>query len=64
MSVQQIPIEQPLLEVRNLKKYFPVTNSLGKVTGHVQAVFYIFFHFLNMFLMLLKVLCKKIRLID
>ncbi|MED3549902.1 ABC transporter ATP-binding protein [Cytobacillus praedii] len=38
MSVQQIPIEQPLLEVRNLKKYFPVTNSLGKVTGHVQAV--------------------------
>lgn len=38
MSVQQSNIEQPLLEVRNLKKYFPITNSLGKVTGHVKAV--------------------------
>lgn len=38
MSVQTAKREQPLLQVRNIKKFFPVTNSLGKVTNHVKAV--------------------------
>jgi oligopeptide/dipeptide ABC transporter ATP-binding protein len=28
----------PLLEVKNLKKYFPVRSPLGKATGYVKAV--------------------------
>ncbi|MGG1679598.1 ABC transporter ATP-binding protein [Neobacillus sp. NRS-1170] len=36
MSVQVI--EEPLLEVRNLKKFFPITNSLGRAKGQVKAV--------------------------
>lgn len=28
----------PLLSVRNLKKHFPITNSVGRVTGYVKAV--------------------------
>ncbi|WP_066388950.1 ABC transporter ATP-binding protein [Neobacillus mesonae] len=38
MSVQAANEEKPLLQVRKLKKYFPVTNSFGKVTGQVKAV--------------------------
>jgi oligopeptide/dipeptide ABC transporter ATP-binding protein len=38
MSIQVAKDEKPILEVRNLKKFFPVTNSLGKVTGQVKAV--------------------------
>lgn len=38
MSVQVANKEKPLLQVRNLKKFFPITNSLGRVTGQVQAV--------------------------
>jgi oligopeptide/dipeptide ABC transporter ATP-binding protein len=28
----------PLLQVKNLKKYFPITSPLGRTTGHVKAV--------------------------
>lgn len=28
----------PILQVKNLKKHFPIKNPLGKVTGHVKAV--------------------------
>ncbi|PLR95974.1 ABC transporter ATP-binding protein [Bacillus sp. T33-2] len=38
MSVLLNEQDKPLLEVKNLKKYFPITNSLGKVTGQVKAV--------------------------
>jgi oligopeptide/dipeptide ABC transporter ATP-binding protein len=38
MSLQVVKDEKPILEVRNLKKFFPITNSLGKVTGQVKAV--------------------------
>jgi oligopeptide transport system ATP-binding protein len=38
MSVQVANKEKPLLQVKNLKKFFPITNSLGRVTGQVQAV--------------------------
>ena len=31
--------EQPLIEVRNLKKYFPLRSGFfNRVTGHVKAV--------------------------
>ena len=33
-----VPPRTPLLSVRNLKKYFPITNSFGRVTGYVKAV--------------------------
>lgn len=29
---------EPILKVRNLKKYFPVRNSFGKINGQVKAV--------------------------
>lgn len=38
MSVLTANKETPLLQVKNLKKFFPVTNSLGRVTGQVKAV--------------------------
>ncbi|GHH99384.1 ABC transporter ATP-binding protein [Neobacillus kokaensis] len=38
MSILAANEEKPLLQVRNLKKYFPITNSLGNVTGQVKAV--------------------------
>lgn len=38
MSVLAANKETPLLQVKNLKKFFPVTNSLGRVTGQVKAV--------------------------
>ncbi|MBO0961019.1 dipeptide ABC transporter ATP-binding protein [Neobacillus sp. MM2021_6] len=38
MSVLAANKETPLLHVKNLKKFFPVTNSLGRVTGQVKAV--------------------------
>lgn len=38
MSVQAANKEAPLLQVKNLKKFFPVTDSLGRVTGQVKAV--------------------------
>jgi oligopeptide transport system ATP-binding protein len=38
MSIQVVNKETPLLQVNNLKKFFPITNSLGKVTGQVKAV--------------------------
>lgn len=38
MSTQAAKRESPLLRVKNLKKHFPVTNSLGQVTGKVKAV--------------------------
>lgn len=28
----------PLLQVKNLKKHFPITSPLGRTTGHVKAV--------------------------
>ncbi|GGG15001.1 ABC transporter ATP-binding protein [Paenibacillus abyssi] len=30
--------ETPLLHVKNIKKYFPITTPFGKVKGHVKAV--------------------------
>ncbi|MEH7123096.1 dipeptide ABC transporter ATP-binding protein [Bacillus sp. JJ1503] len=30
--------QDPLLEVKGLKKYFPITSNLGRVQGYVQAV--------------------------
>ncbi len=30
--------KQPLLSVEGLRKYFPLRNALGAVSGHVQAV--------------------------
>ncbi|RWR07493.1 dipeptide ABC transporter ATP-binding protein [Siminovitchia fortis] len=35
---QQYEKQEPLLQVKNLQKHFPITNPLGKVTGHVKAV--------------------------
>lgn len=31
-------LDSPLLQVRNLKKYFPITSPFGRVKGHVKAV--------------------------
>jgi oligopeptide/dipeptide ABC transporter ATP-binding protein len=31
-------MKTPLLEIRNLKKFFPVKNSLGRVKGYIKAV--------------------------
>jgi oligopeptide transport system ATP-binding protein len=38
MSIQAANKETPLLKIKNLKKFFPITNSLGRVTGQVKAV--------------------------
>jgi oligopeptide transport system ATP-binding protein len=38
MSIQVASKEKTLLQVKNLKKFFPITNSLGRVTGQVKAV--------------------------
>ncbi|GIN21593.1 MAG TPA: dipeptide ABC transporter ATP-binding protein [Bacillus bacterium] len=35
---QQYEKQEPLLQVKNLQKHFPITNPLGKVTGQVKAV--------------------------
>jgi ABC-type oligopeptide transport system ATPase subunit len=32
------PQATPLLEVRNLRKYFPVTSYMGRVKSYVHAV--------------------------
>lgn len=36
--LQKTNDERPLLEVKGLKKHFPITSALGKVQGYVQAV--------------------------
>jgi oligopeptide/dipeptide ABC transporter ATP-binding protein len=38
MQGQQIEKKIPLLQVKQLKKYFPVTSPLGRTTGYVKAV--------------------------
>jgi oligopeptide transport system ATP-binding protein len=38
MSEQAIVEREPILEVNGLKKFFPVKNSLGRITGQVKAV--------------------------
>lgn len=35
---QETNNQAPLLKIKGLKKYFPITSNLGRVQGHVQAV--------------------------
>lgn len=38
MAVSNLEMETPILEVKNLKKYFPVKDTLGRTNGQVKAV--------------------------
>lgn len=38
LTVENNSNESPLLDIRNIKQYFPVKNHLGRIKGYVKAV--------------------------
>ncbi|GIN95387.1 hypothetical protein J6TS1_12570 [Siminovitchia terrae] len=36
--LQQYEKKKPLLQIKHLKKHFPISNPLGKTVNHIKAV--------------------------